>query len=409
MKAPVIPFEGYKWRWAVLTPTEGLNAPSVFLGVLRALKENEGERPNSPKLFASLVRVEEDANSKVALARTQRRNLIRNSGQYWKALDLLDPQKGYIQLTELGRKVADGAITKTEFAATTIKTLELPNSRIESDATVREWEKVGLKIKPLQLILEIMCALFKGGGARSAYLTPDELVRIVIPLAGIQAGIKAYLEALQLFRSGDLDTKSWPDCAPAANDKRMAREFLLFLQHYGFCNVYPAALAADEKYFLADLFDMLELNNFLSLQLSEQPTLDVVQQVKKTEFPYAAERRRVLTDVIARPQQAAFRNKVLKAYKSRCLLTGVVLETVLEAAHIIPVSEKGIDEIINGLCLRSDIHLLFDSGHLRIDTGGKIHLSETAAMDINYGHLPSRIDLPKFISTDFVKWRWEYT
>jgi predicted restriction endonuclease len=84
------------------------------------------------------------------------------------------------------------------------------------------------------------------------------------------------------------------------------------------------------------------------------------------------------------------------------------LEPVLAAAHIIPVKAKGRDVIENGVCLRSDIHMLFDTGHLRIDTSGRIHLSEDAAHENNYSRLPRMVEIPAFVNKDYIDWRWNY-
>ena len=80
---------------------------------------------------------------------------------------------------------------------------------------------------------------------------------------------------------------------------------------------------------------------------------------------------------------------------------------VLVAAHIIPVYAKGKDVVQNGICLRSDIHILFDTGHLRLHTNGNIRLTERTSLDVNYGSLPSRIIIPAFVKQS-LKWRWEY-
>jgi hypothetical protein len=91
---PKKPFENYKWRWATLTPTEGLNLPPVYLGVLRVLYNHEGRSASSPSVRRDLRSVERDLrgiiSSRVSLARKKTdRNLFRNSQQYWKALGLL--------------------------------------------------------------------------------------------------------------------------------------------------------------------------------------------------------------------------------------------------------------------------------------------------------------------------------
>ena len=39
IRSPQKPFPNYKWRWSVLTPTESLNDPPIFLGVLRVFSK----------------------------------------------------------------------------------------------------------------------------------------------------------------------------------------------------------------------------------------------------------------------------------------------------------------------------------------------------------------------------------
>lgn len=405
MRPPRKPFEGYKWRWAVLTPTESLNAPPVYLGVLRALLENEGSSPNSDALLESLKLVQMQTKTRVNLARPQKRNLIRNSGQYWKALKLLkSTDHGEIELTEFGRLVANGNITKAEFAATVIKTLILPNTSIVAD--VSEWASVGLSIKPLELILNVLVRLRAIGGSDEAYITPDELVKIIIPLSGDKARLEKHLKAIKLYRTGSLDIATWPNCAPAANDKRMVKEFLIFLHNYGYCKrVVESGLS--DKYYLSDILTS-EVTRLTALEIGNVDVEVAAREIRKTRIPSLTERRRVLTEIITRPNQSIFRNNVLTACDNKCLITGVMLGTVLEAAHIVPVNQKGADTIENGLCLRSDIHLLFDTGNLRIRRDGGLHLSEDASQRINYANLPSEVNIPDYVNMDFIEWRWKY-
>jgi len=53
MIIPTKPFPAYKWRWASFQPSEGLNDPSVFLGVLRVFRNFEGEPTSSSALLNS--------------------------------------------------------------------------------------------------------------------------------------------------------------------------------------------------------------------------------------------------------------------------------------------------------------------------------------------------------------------
>ena len=140
IQPPVKPFPSYKWRWAVLTPTESLNEPPVFLGVLRVFNKFQNYAPSSIEIMSGLAVVQAETNSSVDLVRTQDRNLIRNSGQYWKALGLLEEAHGRVLVSPFGQLLAEGKITQVEFATTVVKTLELPNRKIISDTT--EWDAV---------------------------------------------------------------------------------------------------------------------------------------------------------------------------------------------------------------------------------------------------------------------------
>lgn len=403
MKKPTKPFPNYKWRWATLTCTEGLNEPPVFMGILRALREFEGYRPNDSNLFLLLKKIEEQTRTNVTLARDANRNIIRNSGQYWKAVNVLEDTRPGIKLTKFGRKFADGKITPVEFAFTVINKLELPNNRIEQNA--QEWG--GLKIKPLQLILNILAELNQTQGEAEAYITPFELYRIIIPLAGDKSETVRHVSAIILFRSGELDLADWPNCSPSSNDKRMAREFLLFLYHYGLCTLNPSGSRDDEKYYLSSI-EPHEIGELNAIDTADLSLDDAFDKIRKSELPASSERRRVLISALSRPQQAVFRENVLNAFNTTCIVTQITLPSTLEAAHIIPVSSDGADAIDNSLCLRTDIHRLYDSGHLRIKPNGILRLSEKAVREENYGNLPEKIDLPLFVSMDCIEWRWNY-
>jgi len=72
--------------------------------------------------------------------------------------------------------------------------------------------------------------------------------------------------------------------------------------------------------------------------------------------------------VLVRPRlgQGGFRVSVIEAYERRCVVTGEKTLPALEAAHILPVKDKGTHETSNGLLLRRDLHALFDQHYLTI-------------------------------------------
>jgi hypothetical protein len=416
MIPPQMPFHDYKWRWASVELTESLNDPAVFLGCLRVLWENRGRKPNSPEVTSGLDRVERELKGRVStrlrLVRpTEDRNIFRNSQQYWKALGVLQDTRGTrgIILTPFGDAVADGRVTQVEFSTTIVATLELPNRAIMNQQEIERWDSAGLRIRPLLLILEVMRKLGARFGEQQAFLTCDELIRIVIPLAGDRtATMNEYIDSISAFRNGHLSFQGWPNCAPESNDRRMAREFLLFLSHYGFCSYTKGATNSQDCFaiqegFAADLQAIVELP---AIQIENR--MQVAEQVRETGAAVFVERQRTMRPVLQRPQQSKFRRDVLGAYMSECLITHERIPETLEAAHIIPVEYRGPDSVGNGICLRSDIHSLFDSGHLRINPHGQLVFSGAVRSSANYRNLPPQIHVPQFLLTDALEWRWRY-
>ena len=397
VSTPGLPFPGYKWRWASLTPSEGLNESDVYLGVLRVLGAHEGDSPGDASVLKDLQAVKAATGTRIDLARGSERNLIRNSGQYWISLGLLEPGHGTIELTDMGRRLASGGITPTEFAPAVVRQLRLPNNLVETN--IGPWTKAGLQIRPLRLILEVMGGL-RASGVGEHYLTREELTSIVIPLAGQSRPVGEHVTAVSLRRQGTLSLAGWPDCVPSANDARMAGEFLKFLSEYGFC-VEEGTGRETKRY-----FTMLSDADLSVLLAGLDPTLSIaVTSVQKAGLADLIDRKRVSVEVLARPGQTAFRRDVLAAYGERCLLTGASFPNVLEAAHIRPVKDRGSDKISNGLCLRKDVHYLYDAGHIRIRPSGDIEVSEALAKNGSYS-LPATVSWPPFVSKDNVDFRW---
>jgi hypothetical protein len=408
---PKKPFPEYKWRWASYTPSEGLLRPEVNIGVLRAMNANEGKRPNSPEFIDALAEIARDTQADINLERSEKRNLIRNAGQYWKVTGLLEGTRGGIKLTGFGKQVAQGRITDSEFALAVVKTLVLPNPRVDSALIISRWRAASLKIKPLQLLLSTMGQLQEDAGGSQAFITPNELIKIVIPLAGAKASVKDCAQALVAYRQGKLSLVDWPDCAPESNDKRIAHEFLLFLWHHGLCRCDgdPSDDKWNRQFSLASLAatDVRQLEN---IKVPDFDDLSTVSHVRKSPLPMVVEeqQRQERALVLSRPQQAAFRRAVLKGYSSTCLITGEMMPAVLEAAHIISKKNNGADTVNNGICLRADIHNLFDAGHLRIEESGKLHYSDAIISSFSYAALPQAIKIPSFVSKEALKWRWNY-
>jgi hypothetical protein len=91
---------------------------------------------------------------------------------------------------------------------------------------------------------------------------------------------------------------------------------------------------------------------------------------RRIDLPLIGKRRRITSTKLQR-DQARFRNLLL-SINNACAITGEKTFDVLEAAHIIPVSNGGTEAVRNGIILRSDIHKLYDSGKIDISTNGEV-------------------------------------
>jgi putative restriction endonuclease len=118
----------------------------------------------------------------------------------------------------------------------------------------------------------------------------------------------------------------------------------------------------------------------------------------------------------ARVGQADFKALVQEAYNRRCAVTGNKIVPVLHAAHIRPVTDHGENRIDNGLLLRSDVHTLFDRGHLgiypqkktllvsphlRTEWGNSEEFYDRAMSSEKIGMPRRRVDQP---NADFLTW-----
>ncbi|MEG0207064.1 HNH endonuclease [Citrobacter sp.] len=107
----------------------------------------------------------------------------------------------------------------------------------------------------------------------------------------------------------------------------------------------------------------------------KEPKIDESMVAMYEEF---VEVKHVDTEVTIRDakQQADFRKRIAVLYHLECCVSGAPL-IACEAVHLKPFAEDGGYDNDNGLLLRSDIHKLFDRGHMAIDPvdGYRIHFS----------------------------------
>ena len=108
-----------------------------------------------------------------------------------------------------------------------------------------------------------------------------------------------------------------------------------------------------------------------------------------------SDRERALRSINIRRGQPEFRKKLLKAYSSKCALSGYDCVDALEAAHIRGYWTEDSNHVQNGLLLRGDLHTLFDLGKVGVEPNSfKIIVCEQL-MTTLYGKLNGKkIRLP---------------
>ena len=99
-----------------------------------------------------------------------------------------------------------------------------------------------------------------------------------------------------------------------------------------------------------------------------------------------------------RQNQGLFKAGLLDRYSGKCVVTGCNIRELLIAAHIQDHAESGVNELDNGLLLKTDIHTLYDSGLLAIEANSSsptdsllVTLHKTIRNDLDYKNLHNKV------------------
>ena len=385
------PFPAFKWRWMEYVPVESFNRPDILLGVTRAIAKCEGLKASSSAFQTELRRVQNDLlpnGTPSLVSNDPSRNVIRRQGRYWKRLGILaSPTHGGLKLTKLGQRWASGSLSNDEFVAHTVRHHKLPSILDKRGAT--DWAVADIKIRPLRLIFEVLIAL-RRAKASEAYLTAEELRRVVVPLSIVTGDETELAEAVSAFRADPSTFNKLPDCAPDANDARMLHEHLLFLQGFGWLGRSPNKSRDKTKFFVESAALKL-ITNALKIPASEVPDIneDVILSAKEVFVPEDKPRKSVVSVRPARDPR--FQKHVFAHFGGKCLVTKESLKQVLIACHIHEVRDNGSDVSSNGIVLRSDLHILFDNNKLRISDDGDVVVSPDVASALSYSALPKKV------------------
>lgn len=130
--------------------------------------------------------------------------------------------------------------------------------------------------------------------------------------------------------------------------------------------------------------------------------------------PLDQDRTRILSSRSLRDQ--SFARLVRRAYAGKCALSGLELRNgggrpEVEAAHILPVAERGPDTLNNGIALSGTIHWMFDRGLVSIDEDYTILVAKDSIADETVSRLihPSGrvvmpLHSPDWPHTKYLEW-----
>ncbi len=240
---PQIPFPEFKWRWAVTTPSESINSEDILFGVLKILVKHNGKRHATQEFKDDLLKLQNDTNSSIDLAKIDRdlnKNIIENSGQYWKALGLLNSTNdGTISVTDLGLGIVNGSVSKEDYIKYLYDNFNLPNQNIESETVLQIYSNANIRVYPIKIIFQVLFSITKSIQSPSEwYLTPDELKDIIVPLSVYpELEYESYAEYILSYRNDKSLFTAWPNVTPGDNDFRMLKEYLIFLSNFGYIDL----------------------------------------------------------------------------------------------------------------------------------------------------------------------------
>ena len=93
---------------------------------------------------------------------------------------------------------------------------------------------------------------------------------------------------------------------------------------------------------------------------SEDPFKEQIQEFIESDKLFI-DREKITSEVKRTYRNPKFRKKVLEKYGSNCCCCDIAIETLIEAAHIVPVENKGNDDASNGIPLCPTHHTAFDN------------------------------------------------
>ncbi len=236
----------------------------------------------------------------------------------------------------------------------------------------------------------LLKTLFKHNGVIKEFATGEEIVNEIADEFGLKENQRTVvLERIYRKENRIVKTPLWHRLLYRAADS-LAKEKLV-------SRPTSTILLTDRKEWMLteNGFDeAMKLLNIPKIHKEFLPTksFEVQKIVKKlieasrpeNYNPFDKEKKIVKTTKESAMRTRGFRQAVIEAYDCKCAVCGLKINSPdsifweVEAAHIVPNSLKGKDDVWNGLALCHLHHWAFDVGWFALSTDFKIQLSSKA-------------------------------
>jgi hypothetical protein len=330
-------------------------------------------------------------------------------------------KKGQIKASNLG-----GLYTKNPAVSWLMKEKEILHERLKETIDLREAKEINIKLKDIESRLKTKSKYWSAASKKTPDKKPGAVVSIPVEeYLNEKSTADSLLDDYSIDTHGDADspleiTDVSNDVAPLSlqeiDDLLLSGEdeALLDLWTDRFNRISDRESAA--KIFARVRFvqgiDKIQKSfaDYIGHELvTVFPFEDLpISNTSPTEIKH--DKKKALISQTLREGQASFRAKLIKHYGCRCMVTGETIDSIIEAAHIIPYCGPDSNRIENGLLLRVDIHRLFDQGLLTIHPHTRkicvtVSLNKTSYLIFNDKEL---ILESKFLARDdYLKYRWK--
>lgn len=221
------------------------------------------------------------------------------------------------------------------------------------------------------------------------YIKRDEIIELDAPYLPDDIN-ESYLNTLastaisksQVISSSEEDLKiAWSNRPNSFSSIEAACQALLMLRRKSGIN------KNDSWHDLLSHPEIKKLEEYLPNEIKKEHVSQNNSTTTKDSIDFDT-RKKILKPRVIREGQQSFRASVMKNYYNCCCITKCRIEDILEAAHISPYSGQNSNRLDNSLCLRVDIHRLFDRFLISIEpTNYTVAIHESLKNDPTYMEL----------------------